>query len=107
MEEFVKIVVYVPEKQVELIRETLAKEGAGKIGNYDSCCFVCEGTGYWRPLEGSNPAVGEKNKVSKEKEFRIEAVCRKKDFEKIIKKIKEVHEYEEPAIDVFPLLNKI
>ncbi|VAW69960.1 Bsu YqfO NIF3/CutA domain, partial [hydrothermal vent metagenome] len=58
-----KICVYVPEKSVETVKQALFDAGAGRIGNYDSCCWQTEGTGQFRPLAGSNPAIGSQGKV--------------------------------------------
>lgn len=33
-----KICFYVPESHLEKVKEALFAAGAGKIGNYDSCC---------------------------------------------------------------------
>src|SRR4029077_12399823 len=39
----VKIVTYVPEKQVEAVRNALATAGAGIIGGYQVCSFASSG----------------------------------------------------------------
>ena len=51
-----KISVYVPENSVEKVKQALFDAGAGRIGNYDSCCWQTAGIGQFRPLENSNPA---------------------------------------------------
>ena len=58
-----KICVYVPEKHVETVKRALFDAGAGRIGNYDSCCWQTDGIGQFRPLAGSNPAIGSQNVV--------------------------------------------
>ncbi len=103
--EFVKIVVYVPVTHADQIREALAEAGAGHIGNYDCCSFSVKGVGRFRPLEGANPHIGEKNKVEEVEEERIETVCEREKTAEIITKIRQNHPYEEPAVDVYPLLD--
>lgn len=103
--EIVKIVVGVPESHAEAVREALGKAGAGKIGNYDYCSFSCKGTGRFHPLSGANPAIGEIGKIEEVPEEQIQTVCYTSDLHKIISAIKEAHPYEEPAIDIIPLLN--
>ena len=103
--ELVKIVVYVPVKYADKIREVLAKNGAGHIGNYDSCSFSIKGVGRFRPLKGTKPFIGKKGKIEKIEEERIETILPKKILKKVLSEVIKVHPYEEPAIDIYPLLN--
>lgn len=105
MNSLVKLVIYVPVTHADKIRETLAKAGAGHIGNYDSCSFSVRGVGRFRGLEGSNPTIGEPGKLEEVEEERIETICAEEKAGAILEAIKKVHPYEEPAIDVYPLLN--
>ncbi|MFA6435737.1 MAG: hypothetical protein WCW30_01170 [Candidatus Gracilibacteria bacterium] len=105
MKSLVKIVVYVPGSHADAIREALAKAGAGHIGNYDCCSFSVKGIGRFRGLEGTNPFIGTPGKLEEVEEERIETVCREKDLKKILGAVKKVHPYEEPAIDVFALMD--
>lgn len=101
----VKIVVYVPEDNAANIRKVLAENGAGHIGNYDYCSFSAKGIGRFRPLKGANPAIGKQGKVEEVKEERVEAIVPEEKIEKLLKKVIDAHPYEEPAIDIYPLLN--
>jgi len=103
-EESVKLVVYVPETHADLIRETLGKAGAGKIGDYEYCSFSVKGIGRFIPLETAHPTIGEIGKLEEVVEERIETVCYKKDLERIIAAVNKVHPYEEVAYDVYPLV---
>ena len=40
-----KLCVYVPEKHVETVKTALFNAGAGRIGNYDQCCWQNNGIG--------------------------------------------------------------
>jgi hypothetical protein len=100
-----KIVVYVPEKSADKIRKVLAEYGAGHIGNYDYCSFSVKGIGRFRPLEGAKPSIGEKGRIEEVKEERIETIVPEDKIEKLLKELINVHPYEEPAIDIYPLLN--
>jgi len=73
-----KITFYVPESHLETVKNALFDQGAGKIGNYDRCCWQTKGEGQYRPLENSHPFQGEKNKVCKEPEYLVEMVCEEK-----------------------------
>ena len=98
-----KICVYVPENSVEKVKQALFEAGAGRIGNYDSCCWQTAGTGQFRPLEGSNPAIGSLNEVEHVREVKVELVCADDLIKQAILAIKESHPYEEPAFDVWQL----
>ncbi len=100
-----KVVVYAPEKHARKIRDVLAENGAGHIGNYDYCSFSCKGVGRFRPQEGTKPFIGNKGKVEEVIEERIETVVSDKNIKKVLRVVIDAHPYEEPAIDIFPLLN--
>ncbi len=98
-----KICVYVPEDSVEKVKQALFDAGAGRIGNYDCCCWQTEGSGQFRPLENSNPAIGSLNKIEQVNELKIELVCEDDLVKQAIQAIKQSHPYEEPAYDVWRL----
>lgn len=99
----VKIVVFVPESHSDIVRDAMSKAGAGKIGNYTNCSFSCKGIGRFKPGEGAHPTIGKIDKLELVVEERIEAVCDRIIYKEVIKSIKEVHPYEEVALDVFVL----
>lgn len=101
----VKIVVFVPETHTDMVREAMGKAGAGKIGNYSYCTFSTKGIGRFRPDTGANPHIGEIGKFEEVIEERIETVCSRENLQNVIKAIKEVHPYDEVALDVYPVEN--
>lgn len=103
---YVKIVVFTPLSHAKAVREALAKAGAGKIGNYDSCSFSIFGTGRFMPLKGAKPFIGKEGEVEEVDEERIEVICPAEKLEDVLAAVKMVHPYEEPAIDFYPLLNR-
>ena len=100
-----KIVTFVPASHLENVRENLFNSGAGNIGNYDKCSFVLEGVGSFRGNENSNPFIGEKNKLSLEKESRLELIFEAIHETQIIAALKQNHPYEEVAFDIYQLEN--
>ncbi len=98
-----KICVYVPKKFVENVKQALFDTGAGRIGNYDSCCWQTNGTGQFRPLDGSNPTLGVVNNLEFVQETKIELVCENKLIKQVVQAIKKSHPYEEPAFDIWKL----
>jgi len=103
--ELAKIAVFVPETHADSIRKALAHAGCGNIGNYDSCSFTTSGEGRFRPLDGASPTIGEIGKIEIVNEVKIEAILPIEEIQSTIEVIKEVHPYDEPAIDVYPLMN--
>jgi dinuclear metal center YbgI/SA1388 family protein len=100
-----KLVTFVPATHLALVQESLFNAGAGNIGNYDSCSFVLEGTGSFRGNENSNPFIGEKGKLSLEKETRLELIFETINESQIISALKQNHPYEEVAYDIYQLEN--
>ncbi len=95
------LIVYVPLTHAQTIRDVLAANGAGKIGNYDSCSFSSKGTGRFRPLKGSKPFVGLEGKIEEIEEERIEVVVPDTvDLNKLLSNVRKAHPYEEPAIHI-------
>lgn len=98
-----KICVYIPETHLQQVKDALFAAGAGRIGNYDSCCWQTEGEGQFRALEGSAPYIGQKGIVEKVIEYKIEMVCDDKCIRQAIIAMKQAHPYETPAYDVWQL----
>lgn len=98
-----KICYFVPESYLDATKSALFDVGAGRIGDYDSCCWQTLGQGQFRPLTGSNPFVGESGKLETVAEYRVEMVCEDQLVNKAIAALKTAHPYEEPAYDLIKL----
>ena len=98
-----KLCVFVPEDAAEQVKQAMFEAGAGKIGDYDSCCWQTLGQGQFRPLEGSSPFIGEQNRIETVAEYRIEMVCADELIKDAVAAMKNSHPYEEPAYDVWKL----
>lgn len=103
--EMFKIEVYVPYNFTDKIREVLNEIGVGKVGNYDNCVCVSEVKGMFRPLKGSNPYLGLENELCEVLENKIEGICSYDEIKNVVRSIKEVHPYDEPLINIIPILN--
>lgn len=88
---------YVPTPDAEKVKTAIFAAGAGRIGNYDNCCWEIEGMGQYRPNELANPAIGECGKVEKVREVKIETVCAANVLQDVINALIEAHPYEVPA----------
>ena len=101
-----KLVTFCPEDKANEVREALFMSGAGQIGHYDCCSFNTVGKGTFRAAEGSNPYVGEIDKLHIENEVRIEVIFPTYHETKLIKELQKAHPYEEVSYDIYPLNNK-
>ncbi|MBI4050458.1 MAG: hypothetical protein HY396_00580 [Candidatus Doudnabacteria bacterium] len=99
-----KLVMFVPVKDADKIRRVLGEAGAGHIGNYDYASFSVRGVGRFRPLAGAKPAIGEVGKLEEVEEERIETVVSEEDLDWVLEQVRKGHPYEEPVIDIHPLL---
>jgi dinuclear metal center YbgI/SA1388 family protein len=100
-----KLYTCVPSDKAEQVRNAIFAAGAGHIGNYSECSFNTEGEGTFRPLDGTNPYVGETGKLHQEKELRIEVILPAHLENKIITAMRSAHPYEEVAFDIVDLSN--
>ena len=102
--EFLKLEIFIPETHFTVLQKALQNVDAGHIGNYDSCLSVSKVKGFWRPLDGAKPFIGNKNEISCETELKVEVTIKRVNLQKTLKAIKAVHPYEEPVNNVLALL---
>ena len=100
----VKLETYLPAAHLKEVKDALRKAGAGKVGNYDRCMSYSRVIGTWRALEGANPYIGKQGVISEEEEIKIEVVLQKEQAKEVVGALRAVHPYEEPVINLFPLL---
>mgnify|MGYP003624384931 CR=1 FL=1 len=95
-----KLEYYVPRSHLEATQQALFAAGAGTIGNYSNCCWVTEGIGQFRPLQGATPFIGQQGKIQQEPEMKVELVfCRSLKLA-IVAALKQSHPYETPAFQI-------
>lgn len=102
----VKIIVTVPIENSEEVRNAICDEGAGIIGNYTYCTISSKCLGTFKPSDNANPYIGENNKLEFVEEEKLEVRCDINILKKVLKRLREVHPYEEPAIDIIPLIDE-
>lgn len=98
-----KVVTFVPAEHVEAVASGLSRAGAGVIGDYTECSSRAATIGTFLGGAQTNPAVGERGRLERVDEVRLEMVCPKPALGRIARVLAEVHPYEEPAWDVYPL----
>lgn len=102
----VKIIISIPVENVEQVRNAICQAGAGVIGNYTHCSMSTRCIGTFKPTDEANPYIGENNKLEFVEEEKLEVVCDVEFVKNVIAKLREVHPYEEPAIDIIPLIDE-
>ena len=98
-----KLCFYVPESHLEAVKNAVFDAGAGRIGDYDRCCWQVVGQGQFRPLAGSEPFLGRQGELEQVPEYRVEMVCERPIIEIVVAALLQAHPYEEPAWDVIAL----
>ncbi|WP_042224227.1 cytochrome c biogenesis protein [Oceanobacillus manasiensis] len=108
--EFVKVEVLLPEEYIVELRIQLNDIGVLTVGDYDNVVSYSVVKGYWRPLEEANPFNGSpfngsKDEISFGTECKMEFKCLMSNIAEVKGLIKRVHPYEEPVINVLPMLS--
>ena len=92
---------------MDVVKHAVFAVGAGKIGDYDSCCWQSKGQGQFRPLPGSQPFIGSEGGLELVDEYKVELVCENALIKSAIAALKAAHPYEEPAYDVWLLADDL
>jgi hypothetical protein len=101
----VKLVWFVPADALDATREAVFDAGAGRIGEYERCSWYTAGTGTFLGAEGTSPVVGGSGTEEHVPELRVETVVPAEALDDVIAALRRAHPYEEPAYDVYPLLD--
>ena len=102
----VKIFVTVPVENTQEVRDAVCKAGAGIIGEYSYCTTCVKSLGTFIPSNNAKPYIGESNKLEFVEEDKLEFICDIKNAKHVISELRKVHPYEEPAIDIVPLIDE-
>ncbi|KRW59300.1 Nif3-like dinuclear metal center hexameric protein [Pseudomonas sp. TTU2014-080ASC] len=102
-----KLSFYVPESHLEAVKAAVFKAGAGHIGAYDHCCWQTLGQGQFRPLDGSQPFIGQTGTVEQVVEWKVEMVVADELIHDSVRALKAAHPYETPAYEVWRLTDMV
>ncbi len=100
-----KLIVYIPNNYVEIVRNAIFKAGAGKIGNYTNCSYSSNGIGTFIPIKKSKPFIGNKNFINNINETKLEVIFPKYFQNDILDKLYQSHPYEEISYEISSILN--
>ena len=99
-----KLGFYVPQSHLETVKQAAFSSGAGRVGDYDHCCWQVLGQGQFQPLEGSSPYIGQQGKIEQVAEYRVEMVVDDSCARAVVDAMIAAHPYEEPAWDLVALV---
>jgi len=100
-----KLCVFIPATHLETVKTTMFDVGAGRIGDYEHCSWQTLGQGQFRPLDSSQPFIGQKGELETVDEYKLELVVEDEHIRAVVAAMKLAHPYEEPAYDVWQLAN--
>ena len=103
MGEYLKLVTFIPEREVEKVADAVFEAGAGRIGQkakYEKCSFRTHGHGTFQGDDSSNPAVGTAGQYERVPEIRFETILPTHLAGEVINALRTAHPYEEPAFDL-------
>lgn len=103
-EKFYKIAVNIPPEFSERLKDAVTCAIEPVYPGYDRTFTEFPVTGTWRSLPGSNPYDGEVGKISTVEETRLEFAVKEDELAHALEAIVSVHPYEEPAIDILPMI---
>ncbi len=98
-----KLSFFVPASHLQQVKDALFAAGAGRIGDYDQCCWQVAGIGQFRPLPGSQPFLGALGELEQVEEWKVEMVVADELIRAVVAALKAAHPYQTPAYEVWRL----
>ncbi len=99
-----KISVCIPEKYLNALMDSVAGAAKPLYPGYRRCFSYWPAKGTWIPETGTSPFSGVPGEICTEDEMKVEFAVKEEDLVSAVKAVRDVHPYEEPAIDVVPML---
>ncbi len=98
-----KLAFFVPASHVEVVKAAVFAAGGGRIGDYEHCAWQTLGQGQFRPLDGSQPFLGQTGQVEVVEEWKVELVVADDLITQVVAALRQSHPYETPAYEVWRL----
>ncbi|MFH1057428.1 MAG: Nif3-like dinuclear metal center hexameric protein [Pseudomonadota bacterium] len=99
-----KLVAFVPPDHFDEVARALFAAGAGRVGSYRECAFASQGTGTFLAPSDGNPYLGRAGEREMVSELRLETILPRRSLDRAVAALRAVHPYEEPAFDLYPVL---
>ncbi|MBA1189943.1 NGG1p interacting factor NIF3 [Pseudomonas entomophila] len=100
-----KLAFFVPPSHLDVVKAAVFAAGGGRIGSYDQCAWQTLGQGQFRPLDGSQPFIGQAGEVERLEEWKVELVVADDLIAQVVDALRQQHPYETPAYEVWRLLD--
>jgi hypothetical protein len=97
--------VFVPREALADVRDALFAAGAGRIGDNERCSWYTAGTGTFLGGEATAPFLGEAGREERVAELRLETVYPVEREAEVVAALRSAHPYEEPAFDLYALVD--
>ncbi len=102
--EVFKVAVYVPLGYEDAVMDAVDSAIESVYPTYRRTFSVTDVVGTWKPVEGADPFQGTVGEVETAAERKIEFIAFGDDLPGAVAAIAEAHPYEEPAIDIMPMV---
>ncbi|MFK3941055.1 NGG1p interacting factor NIF3 [Pseudomonas monteilii] len=99
-----KLAFFVPPSHLDVVKAAVFAAGGGHLGDYDQCAWQTLGQGQFRPLDGSQPFIGQDGQLEQLEEWKVELVVTDDLIAQVVGALKQSHPYETPAYDVWRLV---
>lgn len=100
-----KLAFFVPPSHLDVVKAAVFAAGGGRIGGYDQCAWQTLGQGQFRPLDDSQPFIGQAGEVERLEEWKVELVVADDLIAQVVDALRQSHPYETPAYEVWRLLD--
>ena len=98
-----QISFYVPESDLEAVKNAMFEAGAGKFNNYENCAWQTTGVGQFKPINEANPTIGMLDQLEAVEEYKVEMLCIDEYLDRVINAMKFAHPYEQVAYTVIKM----
>lgn len=98
-----KLAFFVPPSHLDVVKAAVFAAGGGHLGDYDQCAWQTLGQGQFRPLDGSQPFIGQAGQLERLEEWKVELVVADDLIAQVVAALKQSHPYETPAYEAWRL----
>lgn len=100
-----QLTFYVPASHLDQVKNALFAAGAGQFNDYDQCAWQTLGQGQFRPLDNSQPFLGQIGKLERVAEYKVEMICADDRIKAAVTALLTTHPYQQPAYTIYKILD--
>lgn len=102
-----QLTFYVPASHLDQVKHALFAAGAGQFNDYDQCAWQTLGQGQFRPLDNSQPFLGQIGKLERVAEYKVEMICADDRIKAAVTALLTTHPYQQPAYAIYKILDAV